>query len=326
MAVEWKKIAFADHNHTDADLNTVIGPNALVNPKPSTGRTNVAIGVKALNADLTGRGNVVVGPYCADHLTAGNDNVVIGLYAAHDGALSNENVLVGSNAGRKAAGHSNVAVGYGALYNNTSNKNLAVGRDAGYKNVTGTRNVFVGPSAGYYETGSDKLFIDNLTRTDEATARAKAMIYGVFHADPAYQYLTINAKVTISQNLKVGSDATITEFDTGALADLDTVVPTSKAVKAYADGKATLAEVKADADISSAISLKHAAVTIDGTSPLSLSGQAISLKNDAAAAITEVDTGTLANSDTVVPTSKAVYDAIAAGITHQQVLARSLMG
>ncbi len=47
-------------------------------------------------------------------------------------------------------------------------------------------------------------------------------------------------------------------------------------------------------------------LTIDGTSPLSLSGQAISLKNDAAAAITEVDTGTLADSDTVVPTSKAV--------------------
>jgi hypothetical protein len=57
----------------------------------------------------------------------------------------------------------------------------------------------------------------------------------------------------------------------------------------------------------------HAAVTIDGTSPLSLSGQAISLKNDAAAAITEVDTGALANSDTVIPTSKAVKTAIGAG-------------
>ena len=69
--------------------------------------------------------------------------------------------------------------------------------------------------------------------------------------------------------------------------------------------------------------LKHAALTIDGTSPLSLSGQAISLKNDAAAAITEVDTGTLDNSTTKIPTNKTVYDAI---LTHQQVLARSLMG
>lgn len=54
----------------------------------------------------------------------------------------------------------------------------------------------------------------------------------------------------------------------------------------------------------------HAAVTIDGTSPLSLSTQAISLKNDAAEAITEVDTGALADSDTVVPTSKAIKDAL----------------
>lgn len=68
-----------------------------------------------------------------------------------------------------------------------------------------------------------------------------------------------------------------------------------------------------DADVASAVSLKHPALTIDGTSPLSLSTQAISLKNDAAAAITEVDTGTLANSDTVVPTSKAVLTAIGSG-------------
>jgi len=69
--------------------------------------------------------------------------------------------------------------------------------------------------------------------------------------------------------------------------------------------------------------LQHAALTIDGTSPLSLSGQAISLKNDSAAAITEADTGTLDNSTTKIPTNKTVYDAI---LTHQQVLARSLMG
>lgn len=59
----------------------------------------------------------------------------------------------------------------------------------------------------------------------------------------------------------------------------------------------------------------HTAVTIDGTpSPLSLSGQAISLKNNAGspAAITAVDTGTLADSDTVIPTSKAVLTKIGA--------------
>ena len=68
------------------------------------------------------------------------------------------------------------------------------------------------------------------------------------------------------------------------------------------DADTGLADGPTKTDVDDAVTKKHAAVTIDGTSPLSLSGQAISLKNDAAAAITEVDTGTLANSDTVVPT------------------------
>lgn len=68
-----------------------------------------------------------------------------------------------------------------------------------------------------------------------------------------------------------------------------------------------------DTDVASAVSLKHAALTIDGTSPLSLSGQAISLKNDDGNAITSVDTDTLADSDTLIPTSKAVLTAIGSG-------------
>lgn len=60
----------------------------------------------------------------------------------------------------------------------------------------------------------------------------------------------------------------------------------------------------------------HAALTIDGTSPLSLSGQAISIKNDAAGAITEVDTGTLDNSATKIPANLSVYNAIGAKHVH----------
>ena len=71
----------------------------------------------------------------------------------------------------------------------------------------------------------------------------------------------------------------------------------------------SLSTVKADADVADAISKKHSAVTV--SAPISLSGQALSLVNDAAAAITEIDTGALANSDTVIPTSKAVTTAIA---------------
>jgi len=54
----------------------------------------------------------------------------------------------------------------------------------------------------------------------------------------------------------------------------------------------------------------HAAVTV--SAPISVIGQALSIINDVAAAITEVDTGAMANSDTVIPTSKAVTTSLAA--------------
>jgi hypothetical protein len=55
----------------------------------------------------------------------------------------------------------------------------------------------------------------------------------------------------------------------------------------------------------------HDAVTV--SAPIVLTGQAIELKNNAGspAQVTAIDVGTLANSDTVVPTSKAVKTAIA---------------
>jgi hypothetical protein len=54
----------------------------------------------------------------------------------------------------------------------------------------------------------------------------------------------------------------------------------------------------------------HVAVTV--SAPIGMTGQALSIVNDAAATVTEVDTGVLASSDTKIPTSKAVVTAIAA--------------
>ena len=76
-----------------------------------------------------------------------------------------------------------------------------------------------------------------------------------------------------------------------------------KMLKADANGLPVEAS-NTDTDVASAVSLKHAAATV--SAPISLSGQALSLVNDAAVAVTEIDTGALANSDTVLPTSKAV--------------------
>jgi hypothetical protein len=77
----------------------------------------------------------------------------------------------------------------------------------------------------------------------------------------------------------------------------------------HVDDSTGLANGPTKTNVDSAVSLKHAAVTV--SAPLSVTGQALSLINDAAATITEIDTGALANSDTKVPTSKAVTTALA---------------
>jgi hypothetical protein len=61
-----------------------------------------------------------------------------------------------------------------------------------------------------------------------------------------------------------------------------------------------------ETNLENAVDLKHAAVTV--SAPISISTQALSLVNDAAGTITEIDTAALADSDTVIPTSKRAKD------------------
>jgi hypothetical protein len=84
------------------------------------------------------------------------------------------------------------------------------------------------------------------------------------------------------------------------------VVDINKVLAGPTSGAAANADwrVLTSADISDS----HAAVTVTG--PISLSGQQVGLANDAAAAITQIDTAALSALDTDIPTSKAVGTAI----------------
>jgi hypothetical protein len=63
-----------------------------------------------------------------------------------------------------------------------------IGEGAGYSNVDGTGNVFLGYRAGYSESGSDKLYIENTTANS-----TEALIYGDFSNDQ----LRFNANVGV---------------------------------------------------------------------------------------------------------------------------------
>jgi hypothetical protein len=150
---------------TSAIGNTGIGEDSLHSITEMPGQSNTALGYKSLYS-----------------LVSATDNTAIG-----NGAL-NDTVTGGYN----------VAVGSKSLWNSTGAFNTSIG----YENLrtlsTGSRNVSIGYRAGFFETGSDKLFIDNRERASEADGRIKALIYGVMDDAVANQHLHFNASyVTI---------------------------------------------------------------------------------------------------------------------------------
>lgn len=88
-------------------------------------------------------------------------------------------------------------------------------------------------------------------------------------------------------------------------------------VTSVADGAQTIAN-KQTLSATSPITVSNTPTVIAAVAPV------IVLVNDAAATITEIDTGALANIDTVIPTSKAVTTAISGFLSQQQIMARSL--
>ncbi len=125
----------------------------------------------------------------------------------------------------------------------------------------------------------------------------------------------VSAAVTASHSN--ASDHARSHAITGT-SDHTSSATSGKMLKADASGLPIDAS-NTDTEVASAVSLKHAAVTV--SAPISISTQALSLVNDAAATVTEIDTGALATaSDLVIPTSKAVatYASDAVSKAHTQ--------
>lgn len=183
------------YSNVGGNGNTAIGPSALY--ANINGTNNVAVG-DALRANVSGIGNMGVGSGALNANTLGNYNVGIGGAALLSNLTGNSNVAIGFNSLlTNTAGISNIAIGTNSLFNATGSINVAIGEGAGWTNPAGSGNVFIGFGSGYYETGSNKLFIDNQTRASEADGRVKALVYGVFDANPANQIFTINGNVGI---------------------------------------------------------------------------------------------------------------------------------
>lgn len=178
--------------------NTALGASALHNN--TSGYENTATGREALYLNTTGYGNIANGVSVLRSNTTGSGNVASGFEALRNNTAGFENTATGNQAlYANTTGAFNTGVGDFALRSNLIGySNTAIGASAGFS-TTGTNNVFIGAWAGYFETGSNKLYIDNTNRANESDARVKSIMYGVFDADPANQWLTINGNVGINK-------------------------------------------------------------------------------------------------------------------------------
>lgn len=189
----------ASYFNVSGSGNAAFGNQALIH---NLGSYNSAFGEKAGDGNTTGTRNTFVGNTAGYLATTGNDNTVVGAFAANGSASD------WANSGVVAVGaYALTAIQTGA--GNTT----AVGFKAGFTLTTASGGVFLGNQAGYYETGANKLFIDNAPRASEADARVKALIYGVFAAAPANQFVTVNGQIRAA-SLGVGNSASATAVGT----------------------------------------------------------------------------------------------------------------
>jgi len=126
------------------------------------GGYNIAIGGNALSNLVDGDFNVAIGYYAGSNII-GNRNVTIG-YEGGRGAIGGvgiSNVFIGYQAGLNfGTCYSNIGIGDSALYSlTTGGSNTVIGYWAGFSLSTTENNVFVGDFVGRYNTGTGNIFI-----------------------------------------------------------------------------------------------------------------------------------------------------------------------
>jgi len=222
-----------------AGLNIGIGKRALLSV--TTGTLNVVIGANAGDAITTASYNFCLGYNSGTALQDGNHNVLVGWQTGTSNVSGGSNTCIGSQAGQSITSNYNTCIGYtmgsnitsgtynvviGGLqtgadlqtgignvliggyragYNVTGSYNVILGPQAGHECGAVSYNVFLGYKAGYYETGSSKLFIDNASRSDEADARVKALVYGEFNAATASQLFRVNGRFEALESIGIGT-------------------------------------------------------------------------------------------------------------------------
>jgi hypothetical protein len=142
---------------TTASNNTAIGKSALENN--TSGDAGVAVGKSTLVSNTTGRFNTGCGYEALYSNTTGGYNTAVGRFAIGANTTGDSNNAVGSGAlGTSTTASNNVAFGNSALaYSTTASSNTALGHYAGWAVTTGNNNVLIGLAPGYASNAANKL-------------------------------------------------------------------------------------------------------------------------------------------------------------------------
>lgn len=179
-------------NTTIGSFNSSIGYQAFY--YNISGSYNMAFGNRSLFSNSSGQYNTGIGFRSLYNNSTGNFNTAIGSNSLYDNQNSNYNTAIGYNSLTNNEGDNNVAIGHitGTNDNNLT-QSVYIGSQAGSNGGIGakTGNIFIGYRAGYSETGSNKLYIEN-SDADENNA----LIYGNFSTNR----LRTNGEFQVRQN------------------------------------------------------------------------------------------------------------------------------
>ena len=168
----------------DAYRNTAVGHDALKTNIKGDYNTAVGFSSLSLNANDADGLNTAIGAYSLWQAT-GAGNTGLGSYVGYNQSGGNNNVLIGSYAGNGGPS------GTYAKSNNTM-----IGYASGNNCLTGDGNIFLGYMAGFNETGSNKLYIEN-------SNSATPLIYGEFDTN----LVKINGTFQSTGNATIGVGA-----------------------------------------------------------------------------------------------------------------------
>jgi hypothetical protein len=165
----------AGYSNTTGMNNTFVGGEAGWSNTTAGFNTFIGSFAGAMN---TAEYNTFVGDESGYSNTTGLHNTFLGYYSGHANITGGHNTFLGNGGGEaNISGSQNIFVGGGAGQSNTTgNGNTFIGYAAGHSNQTGSGNIFLGNYAGFNETGSNRLYIDNSNTTSP-------LIYGDFAAN-----------------------------------------------------------------------------------------------------------------------------------------------